>query len=445
MPSLVFKVPPPRKPLQNIVWLVGERVGRAAVTVTVIGVIARYLEPTGFGRLNFAITVMTMAAALAYLGLDGLVVGKLVQQPAESGAVMGTAFRLRLGAGLATALLLGVFSLVAVPAADASLIAVVGLSLIFQAVEVVDLWFQRHLDSRRTVVARLCGIMAGATLKLWLVAHGAPLIAFAWAQAADAILIAAALAWSGKRSPYPTGRWTWSPQIARDFWRRGAPLALSSLMVAVALRLDQVMVRGWLGEHAAGIYFASIRLVDLANFAGSALALSLFPALAAAQPNDMPEYRARLQGLFDALSLLGWLVALACTFAGSWAVRLIYGPAYSDAGAVLAVQGWYCLFSLNAIGRWNFILLSASTALNLVAALLHIIVVAVCGIWLIPRHGVDGAAVALVGAAFVSGYASSFVIPSLRACGLMQTRGFLILFTPQRWPDLLRQFDRPPV
>jgi O-antigen/teichoic acid export membrane protein len=431
-----------RQPLQNIVWLVGERLGRAAVTATVLGVVARHLEPAGFGRLNFAVATAAICAALASLGLEGVVVNELIRRPDRAGAVLGTAFRLRLLAGVAaTGLLAAAAWLTPALRPDALLISVVSLGLLLQPVEVVDLWFQRHLDSRRTVVARFVGIAAGATLKLWLVAGGAGLPAFAWAQVADVGFIALSLGWAGWRSPHHSGPWTWDAEIARTLWRRGAPLALSGVMVAFALRLDQLLVRAWLGESQAGVYFAATRLTDMALFAGAAMALSLFPALSASHAQSAAAYEARLQAMFDAVSALGWFVAIGCTVAGPWVIRLLYGPAYAGAGTVLAIQGWAALIALSATARWNFIILSAPTIVNLGAALLHILTLSGLAAALMPRWGTTGAALALLVADAVSGLLTTFLFPTLRPCATAQARGLLIPFTPGRWRDLLRQFQ----
>ena len=427
------------KPLQNVLWLVGERLGRAAVTATVLGLVARHLQPAGFGRLNLAVTATTIAAALANLGLEGVVVNELIRRPAQAGAVLGTALRLRFVGGLAVAALLGGLA-VLVDRTDAPLVSVVALALLFQPAEVVDLWFQRHLDSRRTVVARFLGVMAGATVKLWLVARGAGLAAFAWAQAADAAFIALALGWAGSVSPHRSGRWAWDNEIARDLWRRGAPLAIATVTVAFALRLDQLLVRTWLGPEASGIYFAAARLTDMALFAGAATTLSLFPALSASHRSSPADFARALQSSFDAPSALGWIVAVGCTIGGPWAIRLIYGPAYAGAAGVLAVQGWACLFAFSAGLRWNFILLSAPPLLNLAAALLHIVTLLALAAWLIPARGLVGAAWALVAADIVSGYLTSFLFPALRPCAGPQTRGLLIVFTPARWREMLGQF-----
>jgi O-antigen/teichoic acid export membrane protein len=433
---LIHRVPQSRHPLQNIAWLVGERVVRGAVTATVLGIVARHLEPAGFGRLNFAIAAVTIAAALANLGLEGVVVSELIRQPARAGAVLGTAFRLRLAAGAATLGLLALPTRALMPD-DAFLITVVALSLIIQPVEVVDLWFQRHLQSRRTVMARFVGLMAGATLKLCLVAANARLPAFAWAQVADVGFVALALGWAGRRAPDQSGPWAWDPEIARTLWKRGAPLAVSGLMVAFTMRLDQLLVRTWLGDREAGIYFAATRLTDLAQFAGYAMMLSLFPALATVHAHSPQKYQSKLQTLFDVMSALGWLVALGATVLGAGIIRLLYGQPYAGAAPVLIVQSWACLVSLSATVRWHFILLSAPVTLNLAAALMHTSTLVAMSTWLMPRLGPTGAALALLTANLVSGYLSTFLFPPLRGCVTAQTRGLLIPFAPTRWRSLI--------
>lgn len=430
-----------RQPLQNIAWLVGERVVRAVVTATVLAMVARHLQPEGFGRLNFALAVTAICAALANLGLEGVVVNELVNRPSQGGAVLGTACRLRLLAGLLTCgLLSAVFWSVPQLQTEALLVGVISLGMLLQPVEVLDLWFQRHLDSRRTVVARFMGVAAGATLKLWLVARGAGLPAFAWAQLADVVFIAVSLAWVGSRSPYRSGPWTWDVEIARVLWRRGAPLALSGMVVALALRLDQLLVRTWLGDGQAGIYFAATRLTDMAIFVGVAISVSLFPALSASHARSVQEYQIRLHSLFAVLSALGWLVVLGCNLAGPWIIRLLYGASYAEAVPVLALQSWACLIALNATARWNFIILSAPTLVNLGAAFLHILCLLGLAGELMPRWGAPGAAFALVVANFVSGILTTALFPSLRSCASAQMRGLLIVFTPGRWPGLLREF-----
>jgi polysaccharide transporter, PST family len=431
----------PGAPLKNIFWLAGERVARAGLTATVLGLVARHLEPGGFGRLNFAIAIVAIATALANLGLEGLVVSEIIRRPGREGAVLGTAFRMRIAAGAFTGILL--FAAIGFTPAtrhDIAPIAIISLGLLLQPAEVVDLWFQRHLQSRRTVAVRLAAVAAGGFLKLGLVLANAGVVAFAWAQAAESGFFAVGLLFAYLRSPARPDRWTWDPEIARVFWRRGAPLAVAGVVVALSLRFDQILVTEFLGARVAGIYFAAARLTEVALFAGTATTLSLFPILAASHGKTREVFRASMQSTFDVLSLLGWVVAGGFTLLGPWAIRIIYGPTYAEAGPILIWQGWACIFALSAGARWQFILLEAPTSVNLVAALLGIATQLSVAVWTVPRLGAVGIAVAWFAGSVMSGFATSFLIGSLRPCAGAQTRGLLIPFAPSRWPAMIRLF-----
>lgn len=432
----------PGKPLQNILWLVGERVVRATVTATVLGLVARQLAPAGFGRLNLAIAMSAIAAALANLGLEGLVVNELVHRPGQEGAVLGTALRLRaVAGGVAAALLAIVAWLTPGLRSDLPLIMLVAFSLVCQPAEVVDLWFQRHLASRRTVAVRFGVVLAGAALKFWLVAQDAPVVAFAGAQAIEAALFAAGLGWAYRVSPVRAGPWRWDGEIARILWRRGWPLAVSGVVVVFALRLDQLLVRAWLGAGESGVYFAAARLTELVLFTGTAMTLSFFPGLAASRTQSGEAFNGRLQAMFDALSALGWVAALGFTLLGAGIIRGLYGPDYHGAVVVLALQGWACLFALSAGVRWQFILLAAPTELNLVAAACSIATQFTLSWYLVPQYGAPGAAGAWLAGAVVSGFLTSFALPALRPCAAAQTRGLLIPFAPGRWRAMLKLFS----
>lgn len=431
----------PGTPLKNILWLAGERVARAALTATVLGLVARHLEPVGFGRLNFAIALVAIAIPLANLGLEGIVITEVIRQPGREGAVLGTAFRMRIAAGAVTGiLLLAASALTPATRHDMASIAIISISLLFQPAEVVDLWFQRHLQSRNTVAVRLIAVSAGGLLKLGLVLANAGLLAFVWAQVAESAFFAVGLLAAYIRSPGRTGGWIWDGTIARILWRRGAPLAIAGVVVAFSLRFDQILVREWLGPSMAGIYFASSRLTEIALFAGTATTLSLFPILAASHGKSPTAFRECVQATFDILSFLGWIVAISFTLVGPWAISFVYGPTYANAAPILIWQGWACIFALSAGARWQYILLEAPTIVNLVAAIFGIATQLSIAAWLVPHFNAVGVAIAWFAGAVSSGFLTSFIIAPLRPCAAAQARGLLIPFAPSRWPAMARMF-----
>lgn len=427
-------VPPTGKPLQNALWLTGERILRIAVTAGVLALVARHLQPAGFGHLGFAISFTGLFTPLAFLGLEALLVSELVRRPADAGALLGTACILRLLAGgLSAALCVGLaFS---VPALDdvVWLIVPLSLGLLWQSAEVVDAWFQRHLQSRCTATARLAAVLAGAAIKMGLVWLGKPAVWFAWAVMFDVILFEVGLLFAYARLPERPRAWTYNGAIARQLIARAWPLALAGLLFALQARLDQFFVKATLSADETGAYFAAVRLVELPLFVMTAIGLSLFPALAASRARTEPEFAQHAQRVFDLLSGFAWLAAIGISVTAVAVVSWLFGRAYDQAVPSLLVLAWVLIPWAGMLARQQCILLGKPTWLQVAAAIIGIVVQLPLAWWLVSRLGGPGAAVSSVLASLAAGWLTSFILPGLRDCASWQTRAVLIPFQPHRW------------
>ncbi len=74
-----------------------------------------------------------------------------------------------------------------------TLTAVVSGTVIFQAADTIDLWFQSQTQSRRTVVAKAIAYVLNSMLKIGLILVKAPLLYFAVAGLVEFVLAAVAL------------------------------------------------------------------------------------------------------------------------------------------------------------------------------------------------------------------------------------------------------------
>src|SRR5947207_1027334 len=161
----------------NLAWLVGDRLFRMAIGVVVLGFVARYLGTASFGDLNYAIGLTAIFSSLATLGIEGIVIRELVRTPQNTELILGTACALRLVGGT---LSVGLLYLAALGASHATVVAplilVVSLAFLPQALEVIDLWFQKNIRSKFTVVAKGMAVLLGAAVKITLVQIKAPLL-----------------------------------------------------------------------------------------------------------------------------------------------------------------------------------------------------------------------------------------------------------------------------
>ena len=65
--------------IANSSWLIGERILSLGAGFLATAVTARYLGPSDFGILAYAISAVGLVHALSHFGLQGLVVRELVK------------------------------------------------------------------------------------------------------------------------------------------------------------------------------------------------------------------------------------------------------------------------------------------------------------------------------------------------------------------------------
>jgi O-antigen/teichoic acid export membrane protein len=90
----------------NTAWLFTEQVLRLIAGFLVGVWVARYLGPEKFGLFSYALAFVSIFQGIAKLGLDGIVVRDLVQEPEKRDVYLGTSFWLKLLGGIITFLII---------------------------------------------------------------------------------------------------------------------------------------------------------------------------------------------------------------------------------------------------------------------------------------------------------------------------------------------------
>jgi O-antigen/teichoic acid export membrane protein len=90
----------------NTAWLFSEQILRLIAGFFVGVWVARYLGPEKFGLFSYALAFVFIFQGIAKLGLDGIVVRDLVQEPEKRDVYLGTSFWLKLLGGIITFLII---------------------------------------------------------------------------------------------------------------------------------------------------------------------------------------------------------------------------------------------------------------------------------------------------------------------------------------------------
>jgi O-antigen/teichoic acid export membrane protein len=364
---------------------------RLVLGLTVTAWMARYLGPTQYGELAYVLAFLAFFQAVATLGADAIVVRDIARHPEAAPEVLGTTHMLRLMIGVAC-WVVAVSFVAVVDQQFLGLVAVAGACLVFQSADTVDLWFQSQSASRRTVVAKLWAYLVSNAVKVVLVLAHAPLMAFAAAIAADALLAAVALHVAYRRSP-AAGPWRWVGARARLLLHECWPLLVSSLTIIVYMRIDQIMIRQLIDERSLGVYSAALSLSNVWHVLPVIASTSLMPIMSGLRASEHGQHRRLHVLIFRYHAIAGVTVAVVTAVLAPVLIRWIYGAAYSQAVPVLQVHVFSNLFVFLGVSHSIWMTSEGRSGVRLVGSLTAGAFSIVANYLLLPRHGVVAAAV----------------------------------------------------
>jgi O-antigen/teichoic acid export membrane protein len=394
------------KHFKNTGWLLAEKILRIIVGLFIGVWIIRYLGPEQFGYFSYALSFVGLFTVIATLGLDGIVIRELVKDESRRDELIGTAFLLKLMSAF------GVLAILAIAVNFTSndtsintLIFIVASATIFQSFNVVDMYFQSKVLSKYLVYVNVISLFLSSMVKIALILNEASLIAFAWVILFDSFVLAIGFIYFYIKniSTFNVKHLKFSKSTAFELLRDGWPLILSSIVVSIYMKIDQVMIKEMINAEAAGQYAAAVKLSEAWYFIPMVIASSLFPAIINAKKQSEEFYYARLQKLYDLMVWLAIAIALPMTFLSDWLVELLYGGQYNQAGNVLAIHIWAGVFVFLGVASGKWFIAENLHRLSFWRTFNGMFVNIILNILLIPKYGVQGAAVATLISYFLAG------------------------------------------
>ena len=384
-----------RKYFANTSWLLGERVFRMTISLFVGIYVARYLGPERFGLLSYALSFVWLFSSLASLGLNDILVRELVNQPENSQNLIATALWLKVcGFGLMGLTITVVLIFKSEDQLTLLLISIIILGFLFQATNVVEFYFQAKVQSKFIVRAQVVQLLITSIFKIYLVWSKANLLWFALAlmldQALIAILFLYLYKWKVKKFPFLYFNWEKTKLLIRDGW----PLIFTGMVVLVYMKIDQVMLKEMLNTKAVGVYAAAVRLCETLYFIPTALMASLFPAVVYARKKSEKMYEQRIQKLYDLMVWGSVIIAIPTTLVSNWIILLLYGSDFQEAADVLRIYIWALVFVSLGVASSKWLVAENLQHYSFYITTLGAIVNVGCNLWLIPIHGIKGAAIA---------------------------------------------------
>lgn len=416
-----------RASLSNIGWLSGDRILRMLGGVIVGTAVARYLGPGRFGLLNYGLAIYGLFNIASNLGLDFLVVREVALDETREQHILGTAFALKAIASVVTTVAAVVATRLLEPG-DTTLLIIVALmsfASISQAFDVVDYFFQAQTKSRYAVVPRNVVFVIASVARLIAVFLHVSLLAFAWIAALEVLFAEIGLGISYMRFRRSFPQWRWHLPQAKALLAESWPLLVSSLMVMVYMRSDQILLGKLSSKIVVGQYTAAVRLSEIWYAIPIVICASVMPRLLKGRESNPSQYHDRLQRLYESMVLLSVAVAVCTQFAGPLAVRLLYGRQYAPSAGILAIHIWTGVFVFVGCVSGQQFIQEKLTVSSMQRTLLGAVVNVVLNLLWIPRWGGIGSAMATLVAQGTAVYLADAFDKRTRHIFRMKTKAYL--------------------
>ena len=367
---------------------------------------ARYLGASGFGIISSALAIGAILSIFTELGLSTLTVREVSRDKSLANKYIGNtiALKLILSTITITAMVL-VVTLLHYPPQIAAVIYYITLSFvvgafasifysIFQAYEKME--FQSIGQIINSIIM-FSGILLIISYKLSIIEFGQIYLIASIISLIYGIIICV---WKFVLPKIEIDLNLWKHFLKRieldtNLWKflitEAIPLAISSVFLLIAFKVDTILLLIYNGATAVGYYNAAYGLMTALMFVPSVYVSAIFPLLSRLNVSSKELLKFSYEKSFKYLIILGLPIAVGTTLLASPIILLIYKSAFTQSIFALQILIW--AIPLIFV---NYILGTAINSINkqretvktaFVAMLLNIVL----NVLLLPRYGLIAA------------------------------------------------------
>jgi len=365
--------------------------------LAITGLLARYLGVEGFGELSLALVYFSLIGILANWGFFTILVREISRLERWDEGIInawissGIFWSLVFTVGSAT-ILLCILTVVDYAPGLKVRIFLMGLVHFTLILNVFDVLFRVKLKLGFSVLASVCNRLVHLSAVGVCVYYGSSLT---WIVATYLLANFAGsyvLYLFSKR--FLRFRFVWDPKKVAQLLRETAPLGLANAIYVLYYRIDALMIEGFLGLGALGIYNVAFRFLDYSNALAAMFLVPIYPLMANRFPTDTQGLIRMFQKTVDYAVIIGGIVSLGMIILAKPLVHLVFGDAYDASVIVLQVFGLspVVIFFNRICGNMLIVLGMQGKALNTVLMSCLMLNIGL-NLVLIPTFGYIGGAV----------------------------------------------------
>ncbi len=384
-----------QKYFRNTGWLFSGRLFMLGISFFVGIYIARYLGPTNYGLLNYVISFVGLFGFLASFGIDSIVSREIIKDADKKDSIIGTGFYIKvLGSFVAILAIFIISFFITKDIFTLGLICLFSLNFIPQSFNILEIYFQSQVLSKRVVIAQVISSIMSAILKILLIIFAKGIFWLILVYIVETSIYAAILLISFKQFGTHIRHWKFDRKIAVFLLKNSWPLMLSAVAIGIYMKIDQVMIKNMLGNEQSGIYAAAVKIAEIWYLIPTLICISLFPTIIKAKNISSELLEQRLKKLYSLMFWMSFIIAFLIAFFSKIIILTLFGVPYSGAIIVLQIYVWAGISVFLGVAANQYLIASNLTKISFYITFLGAITNVILNLVLIPKIGIRGAAIA---------------------------------------------------
>lgn len=369
--------------------------------------VARYLGVQDFGALNYAMAIVAITGVFATMGIESLVVKKLIEAPEFKNEILTTAFFIKFfGAiiGLVTTFLYCYFA-----NESLTLPLILSIGTLFLAMDVVDYYNQSKINSKIIVILRSISFIITSALRIYAIINHFPVFYFAIIISLE-LFVSFILMYFSMKEIFL--RFTnFSKPIAKEFIKKGFPLLFASFTVIVYMKIDQIMIAEMINIKSVGIYSAAIKISEMIYFIPVIIMSTFFPFLIKSNIN----FHEKIYIIYKLMITLSLVISTFISILSNYIIEALYGNLYKESSNILIIHVWASIFVFVGVASNQYLIINNLSKYSFYQTLLGALSNIILNLILIPYYGAFGAAIATLVSYGISAYLSNLIFEETRS------------------------------
>lgn len=412
---------------KNIVWLMFDQVFILVLQFAVGIKIANYYGAELYGKYNYAVSLVAFSAIFFEL-LNSRVIKKYYTEENFNNIVFNVNFFRNTMAGIIIFIPLILKMTVGMDNLLFYMLLLICLDNIFTtATYGIENFFEFKLESRRIVISNNIVKIVSYSLQYIAMLFSMGIIILPVIRCIGSLIRMGILKFQYRRA-YLAKLENLERRIDKNLLfniiDEGKFLWVTYISFLVYTQVDRLMIKYYMGEAEVGIYTIGVQLSTILAILLGPIQNSLFPKMMELYRKDYKEYYNFYLFSNTLITQFYFIVTLLSILVVKLTFRYVYAQEYTPAIGVYTILAVSIFIKANASLQTGHMTLKNITKKSFYKTLISLVINIVLNALLIPKYGINGAAIATLVTQFTALFVIDFFIVEYREQAIIQLKSF---------------------